>query len=320
MTLRATLSNPVPEGAVSGTLSTADGVALRWARFPAQAPRLGTVALFGGRSEFIEKYFEVIRELQARGFAVAMLDWRGQGGSQRLLRNPRKGHVRSFLDYQQDLQAFARQVMLPDCPPPYYALGHSMGGTILLQSVLEGHRWFDRMVLSAPMLGLKVVPMEPLARRLVGLFSVIGLARSFIPGGGPGSVSNLPFDGNRVTSDPVRYARTAQVTSEHPDLALGAPTNGWLNAAYDAMEELAEPDVIRRIRQPLLIIAAGADTLVSNTAIEHLSARLIAGAHVVVPASRHEPLMERDIFRAQFWAAFDAFIPGTAPFEERAEL
>ena len=311
MTLFSIPANPVPDGAVTGEIVAADGVRLRYARFMPREGRRGTVALFPGRAEFIEKYFEVVRELNARGFAVAALDWRGQGGSQRLLSNPAKGHVHRFSDYLTDLDAFARQVMLPDCPPPHFALAHSMGGTILLQAVVAGRRWFDRMVLSAPMLGLCVVPAEDLVRPLISTLSVLGLSRAFVPGGGSKPVTELPFEGNIVTSDAVRYARAREMVRSHPELGLGAPTIGWLKAAYDAMDTLAEPETITSIRQPLLMVAGGAERLVSNGAIEHLSARLIAGAHVVVPASRHEILMERDIFRAQFWAAFDAFIPGT---------
>ena len=154
MTLFPTPRNPVPEGAVSGEITTADGVRLRFARFAPQAPLRGTVALLTGRTEFIEKYFEVVRDLQVRGFCVAVLDWRGQGGSQRLTGNPRKGHVRRFSDYLADLDAFAKQVLLPDCPAPHFGLAHSMAGTILLEAVVAGRRWFDRMVLCAPMLGL----------------------------------------------------------------------------------------------------------------------------------------------------------------------
>ena len=310
--LYATPDNPIPEGAVAGEIVTADHVRLRYARFmPAHATK-GTVAVFPGRAEFIEKYFEVVEELLARGFCVAVLDWRGQGGSQRLLRNPAKGHVRRFSDYQLDLEAFARSVLLPDCPRPYFALGHSMGGTILLKSVVEGRRWFDRMVLSAPMLDIQVVPMPGLVRPLVALASAIGFARAFVPGGTRTPVNEMPFHTNIVTSDKVRYKRAAAVTHAHPGLGIGAPTIGWLHQATLAMAELARPETEMKIRQPLLIVAAGAERLVSNTAIEHLSSRLIAGAHVVVPAGRHELLMERDIFRAQFFAAFDAFIPGSA--------
>ena len=47
-----------------------------------EKPR-GTVLLLHGRTEFIEKYYPVIEKLLQRGFAVATLDWRGQGLSER---------------------------------------------------------------------------------------------------------------------------------------------------------------------------------------------------------------------------------------------
>ena len=131
-------ANPVPDGAIAGVLKTRDGVSLRYARWPPPPGRKGTVCLFQGRAEFIEKYFETIRDLRARGFAVATLDWRGQGLSDRALRNPHKGHVRSFSQYQIDLEAFINEVVLPDCPPPVFALAHSMGATVLLRSALPG--------------------------------------------------------------------------------------------------------------------------------------------------------------------------------------
>lgn len=311
MTLFSIPSNPIPEGAITGEITTADGVRLRYARWMPDSGLKGTVALFSGRGEFIEKYFEVVRELRARGFAVAILDWRGQGGSQRLTRNPRKGHVRRFSDYQRDLEVFAREVLLPDCPAPHFALAHSMGGTILLQSVLAGRRWFDRMVLVAPMLRVEAIPAPRLSRALVTLLAYAGFARIFVPGGTSRPITEAPFERNLVNSDPERYARTREVVRAAPELALGAPTNGWLHAAFRAMDQLADPEQVLQIRQPLLMIAAGGEKLVSNAAIEHLATRLIAGAQVVVPAARHEIMMERDFFRAQFWAAFDAFIPGS---------
>jgi lysophospholipase len=88
------------------------------------------------------------------GFAVAMIDWRGQGLSERALGNARKGHVYDFAEYDRDLEAFVKEVVLPDCPPPLFALGHSMGAAVLLRSAYQGRRWFDRIVLSGPMIQL----------------------------------------------------------------------------------------------------------------------------------------------------------------------
>src|SRR5271156_3351386 len=106
MTLVSIPANPVPDDYVSGTLKTRDGVSLRYARWAPPPGRKGTVCIFQGRAEFIEKYFEVVRDLRARGFAVATFDWRGQGLSQRLLNDRLKGHVGSFAEYATDLETF----------------------------------------------------------------------------------------------------------------------------------------------------------------------------------------------------------------------
>ena len=131
-------ANPVPEEAATAMLQTPDGVLLRYARWAPPPGRKGTVCIFQGRTEFIEKYFEVVRDLRSRGFAVAILDWRGQGLSQRAFRDRRKGHVESFDQYLIDLETFIKEVVLPDCPPPLFALGHSMGAAVLIQAAARG--------------------------------------------------------------------------------------------------------------------------------------------------------------------------------------
>src|SRR6202045_2949464 len=95
-------ANPVPEGVATAMLKTPDGVSIRYARWEPPSGRKGTVCIFQGRTEFIEKYFELVRDLRARGFAVATLDWRGQGLSDRMLREPSKGHISNFAKYAID--------------------------------------------------------------------------------------------------------------------------------------------------------------------------------------------------------------------------
>ena len=314
MTLVSIPANPVPDGAVSEMLKTRDGISLRFARWPAPPGRKGTVCLFPGRAEFIEKYFETVRDLRARGFAVAALDWRGQGGSERILRNPRKGYVRSFAQYQIDLETFIHEVVLPDCPPPVFALAHSMGATILLRTAHAGHRWFDRMVLLAPMIALPGMHRMAGTRMTVRMLRSVGLGSLYVPGGDASVLQQRPFIGNLITSDPVRYARNVAVLEAEPSLATGWPTVAWTDSAFRVMAELTQPGYPGRIRQPLLIIAAGLDAIVSTPAIDEFSIRLRAGSHLIVPGARHELLMEQDRFRSQVFAAFDAFVPGTPLF------
>ena len=314
MTLVSIPANPVPDGHVSGTIKTRDGVALRFARWEPPAGRKGTVCLFQGRAEFIEKYFETVRDLRARGFAVATIDWRGQGMSDRALRNPRKGYVRSFDQYQLDLEAFVNEVVLPDCPPPVFALAHSMGATVLLRAAYAGQRWFDRMVLLAPMIALPGMRRSLMSRLSVKSMRLIGLGGMYVPGGDATVMMQRPFIGNLLTSDPVRYARNIAVIEAEPALSIGWPTVAWTDSAFKVMGEFAEPGYPGRIRQPILIIASGQDGIVSTPAIDEFAVRLRAGSHLIVPGARHELMMEADRFRAQAFAAFDAFVPGTALF------
>ena len=314
MTLVSIPANPVPEDVVSGTLKTPDGVSLRFARWAPPPGRKGTVCLFQGRAEFIEKYFETVRDLRERGFAVATLDWRGQGMSQRALRNPRKGYVRDFSRYDIDLDTFVREVVLPDCPPPFFALAHSMGASVLLRAAHQGHRWFDRMVLLAPMIALPGMRRSRLTRASVRTLRLMGLGGAYVPGGDASVMMQRPFLGNPLTSDPVRYARNLAVIEAEPALSIGWPTVAWTDAAFRAMRQLSDPNFAARIRQPLLVIAAGQDQIVSTPAIDEFSVRLRTGSHLIVPGSRHEMLMEQDRFRMQVLAAFDAFVPGTPIF------
>jgi len=307
-------SNPVPEGATAGVVVASDGVALRYARFPAAGRRmLGTVSLFQGRTECIEKYYEVIGDLRRRGFTVATLDWRGQGGSERRLRNRRKGHVDSFEEYDRDLDAFMEQVALPDCPPPHYALAHSTGALILLRAARDGRARFTRMVLTAPLLGLPSSrPSPEFGYRLAAALTAVGLGELDISGRFVRPIDKMRFETNPLTSDPVRFERNRDIYMKLPQLAIGAPTFAWLYAASLAMRETMEPDFGPSIRVPVLMVAAGNDRVVSTTAIEAVAAELRIGAQVAIPAARHEVLMERDAIREQFWAAFDAFVPGTS--------
>jgi lysophospholipase len=307
-------ANPIPDAVDAGTLRTSDGVSLRYARWAPPAGRRGTVCLFQGRAEFIEKYYETAADLRARGFAVATLDWRGQGLSDRLLSDPLKGHVGSFAEYDLDLQAFMQEIVLPDCPPPIFALGHSMGGAILIRAARQGRRWFDRIVLSAPMVALRGMRNMGTARAIVMAGRLFGMGTSYVPGGDRVPVNARPFPGNVLTSDPVRYARNAAVLEAEPALGVAAPTFAWTDAAFKVMSDFSVHAYGSTIRQPILLIGAGRDGVVSTQAVETFAMRLRAGSHLIVPGAEHEMLMEHDRYRGQFWAAFDAFVPGTPIF------
>ncbi|MEO0619770.1 MAG: alpha/beta hydrolase [Pseudomonadota bacterium] len=313
------VKNPVPSGGMCGHFKGFDGAPLRYAVWPAtRRPSHGTVCLFNGRTEFIEKYFEVIADLRRRGFSVATMDWRGQGGSVRELPNRLKGHIASFADYDRDLVRFMKDVVLPDCPPPYIALAHSMGGNILLRAARMTDSWFERMVVLAPMVALHPTSLgvpEFAARLYTGAASLIGGATRFVRGGSEDVIQRMPYENNPLTSDRRRFERAKLILEAAPELAVGAPTNGWLRAAFRSMDEVSAARYPLDVRVPILFIIAGEDRIVLPEAIENLSVSLKVGTNVVIPHSEHEVLMEQDAIRQQFWAAFDAHL-GCGPYEE----
>ena len=308
--LVATPDNPIPAGAVVHHLRTQDGRRLRAASFPCPTKPRGTVAVFQGHNEFIEKYFETVSELLARGFCVVTFDWRGQGLSDRELEDRRKGHIDDFAIYERDLDAVVAQALEPFCPEPWFALAHSMGGAVLLQQAHAGRSPFARMALLAPLIDIRGLPFPGFMRTLASALDVMGLGAAYVPSGGATSIHTRPFKGNRLTSDPARYARNAAVVSAAPDLALGDPTIGWVGAAFRAIDALADPEFPRRTLTPILLFTAGEDRVVSTPAAERFGHRLKAGHVIHLAGARHEILQERDAIRAQFWSAFDAFIPG----------
>jgi len=313
MDIIGTAENPLPGGASCGFIKAEDGIALRYARWPSKGKNKGTICVFTGRGEFIEKQFETVSDLRRRSFHIAVLDWRGQGRSDRLIANPSKGYVGSFNDYQKDIKAFLEQVVLPDCPPPYYALAHSMGGTVLLHyAALSRPAWFQRMVITSPMIRLapKSLPL-PMIRLLSRLACGFGLGQLYIPGGDAVPAEEQDFATNALSSDPVRFGRIGAVLKAAPNLSTGSPTFSWLRAAFKAMDAFDDKDFIARIETPTLLIAAGRDTVVSRRAIENLGSALPAGGAVTIDGAKHDLQIEADLYRNQFLAAFDAFIPGS---------
>lgn len=308
--LYETPGNPIPERASAGFFVGDRSRKIRYAVFGAtERPLLGTVVVLTGRNECIEKYYETVRDLAKRGFTVAIFDWRGQGASQRLSKDPHRGYVERFASYIFDIDRFFSEIVLPDCRAPYYILAHSTGALAALAAVPRLVNRVRRMVFSAPFLMLDNLPFSvTTSRRLSGLVKLVGLGGLYFAGG---PWKETRFEDNELTSDPVRHERNSAIYRAHPELATGGPTYAWAHAVASASEMVHHPDFCAKVHIPILFIAAGADTVVSTRATERYVPRIRSGSLLTIDGARHELLQERDYFREQFWAAFDAFIPGS---------
>ncbi len=227
-----------PEPAQSIWIAAEDDVRLRATFWPVEKA-LGTILIFPGRTEYCEKYGRVARVFTDAGLAVAAIDWRGQGHSDRLTDDARLGHVLHFRDYQKDVAAFQKAVETAGLPGPRFLVAHSMGGCIGLRALIGGLA-VERAVFSAPMWGIYVPPrMRPVAATLPVLAKYLGQSLRVVPGTQPTSyISDTGFTENMLTTDAEHYAYMSRQALAHPAFALGGPTLHWLAEARREMRAL----------------------------------------------------------------------------------
>lgn len=295
-----------------GFITTAGGVHLRYGIFPGKKHRnAGCVILLSGRTEFMEKYSETIRDLQHRGYEVFTFDWRGQGLSTRPLQNRHKGFIDDYQEYIDDLDIFFKTVVKPRAAGPYILLAHSMGAHIALRYLHLHPTAVKKTILISPMFDINTAPfprkVAKLLTRIMVNFPVRRSRHAYAFGQSDYHFDNHLFENNPLTSDPVRFMADKTEIEKNNHLALGGVTFGWLEATYDSIEKIHRPEFLHGITTPVLIVGAGADTVVCMKAQKHVCAHLPDCRMEIIPCARHELLMERNIFRNVFWDIFDSF-------------
>lgn len=300
-----------PEGGSAHWLTADDGLRLRIAVWPAPGAR-GTVLVFPGRTEMVEKYGRLAGDLAGAGYAALAVDWRGQGLADRLLRDPLIGHVGRFSDYQRDVAAVVGAAQALDLPRPWHLLAHSMGGCIGLRAVLEGLP-VATAAFSAPMWDVIIPPRLRTAATLLSASARrLGLGHLPMPGTTRTSaIAATPFDGNPLTGDPDQYAAMVAQVAADPMFALGGPSMGWLH------EALAEMRALRAAPAPRLPAWAAVGTreaIVEPAPIHARMANWSGGVSAVIADARHELLMETPAIRTRVLAAaVSLFDSGRAP-------
>lgn len=299
MALAAPLDTLLAEGPAGGAadwLNTSDDRRLRAAFWPGGSR--GTVLIFPGRTEFVEKYGRIAAALAGAGFSSAAIDWRGQGLADRLADDPALGHVDDFAEYGRDAAAFAAWLAsVAAAPRPWFLLAHSMGGAIGLRAL---HQGLDvaAACFTGPMWGIRLpLALRPLAHLLARLSRPLGFARRYTPGSGPRNyVFEAGFSGNLLTSDRESFDWMAEQMRAHPEMTIGGPSFGWLDAA------LREIAALRRLPPPpcpVQVWLGQDEAIVDAAAVTRLVARWPGARLETMPGARHEVLMEGPARRAE---------------------
>lgn len=310
MTLTKQQRRTKPKGGhIAFFASQLDGAKIRYGLWPAWVdnPR-GTIMVLPGRTEFIEKYYEVIHELLERGFHVAAMDWRGQGLSHRALANREKHHLENFDDALPDLAQCMDDYVKPAFSGPYYVLAHSMGGHLTLRFLRDYPKYFEKAVVTAPMVAIEFGKLPSLiTHKLPEWMDRWGFGEKYAPGMGDYKDGRWGWRA-KLTHDIERFKDEDFFIHENHDLALGGITYGWMVAAAASIARLSSKNYPEHITTPVLFAQAGGDEIVNNARMDDFIRRMPNGQKIVIAGAMHEILKEEDQYRDQFWQAFDAFM------------
>ncbi len=299
-----------PPGGAAHWVTCRDGVRIRVGHLRPEGAARGTVLLFPGRTEFIEKYGDAAGEFAARGYATLAVDWRGQGLAARLTEDRRIGHVLRFTDYQQDVAAVLQAAEALGLPRPWHLLGHSMGGGIGLRAAMDGMA-VQSCVFTGPMWGIYMSPlMRPMGWTLAYAGPAVGMGLRLPPSTRYESyVTALPFEGNTLTTDRTMYERMRLQLERHPELGLGGPSLVWLREALAECRALAQRP---SPALPCLTFLGAREKIVDCDAVRARMRAWPLGELDIVHGAEHEVMMETPAIRRHVFDRMVALFDATA--------
>lgn len=286
-----------------GGLVANDGIQLNYLKYGDEGKN-GVVVILPGRTEPSLKYIEMAYDLVKLNYGpIYVLSHRGQGLSQRVLRNPRKGYVRRFSSYSSDVNLFMNEVVIKQSPSKrMYLIAHSMGGAIAARYLQNFKSHFHKVVLMSPMLQIDLGDQSErsvlLQTTYVCKLPFRPRCTDYIPGGTDGDSRDV-FEDNVVTSSRVRFDLKESLLIRWPELKLGSPTFRWLRESLIATRKLRHKKAIKRIQTPMLILQAEKDVVVKNFGQNQFCSRTPFCELKTIKEAKHEILFERDSLRNQ---------------------
>ncbi|WP_109079108.1 alpha/beta fold hydrolase [Aggregatibacter kilianii] len=250
------------------------------------------VIMVNGRAENILKWTEIAQDFYTQGYDVLLFDHRGQGYSQRLLKDPEKGYLDEFRFYVQDMAKIIENLTALYPYPQQYLLAHSLGGLVSAYYLANFDHRIERAVFSAPFFG---VPLKKPTRDelLLNLMMLWGQGERYVFG--KSAYKPVDAEHNDLSHSVARMQWMNEVNRENPQLRLGGPTFRWVHLCLTAIKNL--PKVLPRIETPVLLLEAEQEKIVNNKTLKKLTALLPHGERRKVRGAKHEILFEIDDIR-----------------------
>ena len=281
-------SQQLAQARQEGTFAGFDGETLYYEYFLAEQSR-GAVVIVHGLSEFTQKYHEFAWYLLNQGYDVFLYDQRSHGRSCRLTPRNDMIHVDAFTDYHKDLHCFVQEVVSKATTAPLYLYAHSMGGAVAIQYLAQHPQIFHKAVLSAPMIEPLTGSVSPMfARLMLGGYLIFGnkkdkfwRSKEFDP--------DYPFERTQDQSR-ARFQRNMKIRLAEECYCTTPQSVRWVQQSVSLRSRLTSKKCLKKIQEPVLMICAQHDRVVSEKAQEIFAERCPACQRVVLSDSTHAML------------------------------
>jgi lysophospholipase len=279
---------------IYGSFQSYDHLTIRTAKWPATGKKRGTLFLLQGMGGFIEGYAPFAERMRTLGFDVFTLDWRGQGGSDRITQKETLLHIKSFDDYVKDFETYLAQQ--GTCARPIIIVGNSMGGNIALRYIHNHPAAVDGLVALSPMVDMHTQNFPHfIARSLALLLTHLGGEEKYVFGFDQFNLDRCisKFDPNQY-GDREKYLSDCVFLNSHKNLATGGPSFSWLKAAFESCELVKDYNFSSRIFIPVLMITVPKDHLVSPEAQREVCSIIPKCRQVLYSEGHHNLLKDEE--------------------------
>jgi lysophospholipase len=288
---------------------------MRYGKSAGRMPNHGTVLVLVGWGEWIEKYADVIRQWNERGYDVVIAEWRGQGLSTRFLIDRNKTWLPSFDLLVDDLERLFREEL--NSAKKIVLCCHSMGSHIGLRWYLERGRKYSTikgLILISQLHKFNTAPIPPItAQIIIHAATWLGFDQAYAIGQKDFDQTAGRFETNPLTTDETTYQSVINQLNAKPELKVGGITYGWLYALVQSTKRL-EQDLARGApRIAYMVMGPQQDMLVDAKCFGLIASMLPNCTAHYLAGAKHELLQEAPALRSQAWQWIDEFINKIKP-------
>ncbi|MBP6217613.1 MAG: alpha/beta hydrolase [Oligoflexales bacterium] len=264
-------------------LRSSDGTNLRYGVFKKKPNVNRWLVFLNGHSEFIERYDYLPKDLELdESVGFLTLDHRSHGLSE-------GKPALHFEDYNKPAKDLQELIALVVGSSPYSIAAHSMGALISLYAHMSGYIKPEKMIFSAPFLGV-CHPLPSSILKVIAKAAVkLGLSSKHFA---QSLQTKRVFENNVYTHSAKKFFKRYQ----YPFYAEGV-TCGWGLASFQAIDFVFQEEQIKKISAPIRILLAEDERIVNNAEIlrwgekaNQVMTTPIEWIHI--PRSRHELFAE----------------------------